>query len=137
MPGLMAATGMTLAHAAASSLVSVSLFGAATSVSYAASGLIDWGLFAALVVGGAGGTAAGAPLARALADRTDLARRGFALMVIATAAYVAWRALTRRRSRPRYGWRRTHDTLELSLRFRWLDLADNNHPGVSKRHVGP
>ncbi len=94
VPGLMAATGMTLAHAAASSLVSVSLFGAATSVSYAASGLIDWGLFAALVVGGAGGTAAGAPLARALADRTDLARRGFALMVIATAAYVAWRALT-------------------------------------------
>lgn len=93
VPGLMAATGMTLAHAAASSLVSVALFGAATSVSYAASGLIDWGLFSALVAGGAVGALAGPPLARALAGRADVARRAFALMVIATAAYVAWRAL--------------------------------------------
>lgn len=93
VPGLMAATGMTLAHAAASSLVSVALFGAATSASYAISGLIDWGLFAALVVGGAGGALAGAPLARALAGHADIARRAFALMVIATAAYVAWRSL--------------------------------------------
>jgi uncharacterized membrane protein YfcA len=94
VPGLMAATGMTLAHAAASSLVSVALFGAATSASYAISGLIDWGLFAALVVGGAGGALAGAPLARALAGHADLARRAFALMVIATAAYVAWRVIS-------------------------------------------
>ena len=94
VPGLMAATGMTLAHAAASSLVSVALFGAATSASYAIAGLIDWGLFAALVVGGAGGALAGAPLAQALAGHADLARRVFALMVIATAAYVAWRAMT-------------------------------------------
>jgi uncharacterized membrane protein YfcA len=94
VPGLMAATGMTLAHAAASSLVSVALFGAATSASYAISGLIDWGLFAALVAGGAGGALAGAPMARALAGHADLARRVFALMVIATAAYVAWRAMT-------------------------------------------
>jgi len=94
VPGLMAATGMTLSHAAASSLVSVSLFGAATSSSYAASGLVNWGLFAALVAGGAGGTLAGAPIARALAGRADLARRAFAMMVIATAAYVAWRSLT-------------------------------------------
>lgn len=93
VPGLMTATGMTLANAAASSLVSVALFGAATSASYALSGLIDWPLFAALIVGGALGTAAGMPLARHLASRADLARRGFALMVIATAAYVAWRAL--------------------------------------------
>lgn len=93
VPGLMAATGMTLAHAAASSLVSVALFGAATSASYAISALIDWGLFAALVVGGAGGALAGAPLARALAGHADIARRAFALMVIATAAYVAWRSL--------------------------------------------
>ena len=94
VPGLMAATGRTLAHAAASSLVSVALFGAATSASYAISGLIDWGLFAALVAGGAGGALAGAPMARALAGHADLARRVFALMVIATAAYVAWRAMT-------------------------------------------
>ncbi len=92
-PGLMAATGMTLANAAASSLVSVVLFGAATSVSYAASGFVSWPLFAALVVGGLGGMAAGAPASRMLAGHAVLARRLFALMVLAVAAYVAWRAL--------------------------------------------
>ncbi|MBL8770578.1 MAG: sulfite exporter TauE/SafE family protein [Phenylobacterium sp.] len=93
VPGLMAATGMTLAHAAASSLVSVALFGAATSASYAASGLVDWGLFAALVAGGAGGVLAAGPLARHLAGRADLARRIFAVMVIAVAGYVAFRTI--------------------------------------------
>ncbi|MCI3133841.1 sulfite exporter TauE/SafE family protein [Phenylobacterium aquaticum] len=92
-PGLMAATGMTLANAAASSLVSVALFGAATSASYAASGLVDWPLFGLLVLGGAAGTAIGLPAAKALAGRADLARRLFALMILATAAYVAKRAL--------------------------------------------
>ena len=93
VPGLMAATGMTLANAAASSLVSVVVFGAATSASYALSGLVDWSIFAALVVGGGVGAALGVPAAKALANRTALARRIFAAMIIATAAYVAWRAL--------------------------------------------
>lgn len=93
VPGLMAATGMTLAHAAASSLVSVSLFGAATSASYAASGLVDWPLFAALVAGGGLGVLASGPIAARLSGRADIARRVFAIMVIATAAYVAWRSL--------------------------------------------
>jgi uncharacterized membrane protein YfcA len=92
VPGLMAATGMTLTHAAASSLVSVALFGAATSLSYAASGLVDWPIFAALVAGGAMGALGGMRLAPVLAGRTGLARRLFAAMVLATAAYVAWRA---------------------------------------------
>lgn len=92
VPGLMAATGMTLAHAAASSLVSVALFGAATSASYAASGLVDWPVFAALVTGGGAGVLAARPIARSLEGRADLARRVFATMVIVTAAYVAWRA---------------------------------------------
>lgn len=92
-PGLMAATGMTLANAAASSLVSVALFGAATSVSYAASGLVDGRLFVALAVGGAAGVLLGARLAPRLAARALLARRLFAGLIVATAAYVAWRAL--------------------------------------------
>jgi uncharacterized membrane protein YfcA len=92
VPGLMAASGMTLAHAAAASLVSVALFGAATSASYAVSGLVDWGLFAALVGGGIAGALAGGPLARRLAGHAPAARRAFALMVVAAAAYVAWRA---------------------------------------------
>lgn len=92
VPGLIAATGMTMAHAAASSLVSVALFGVTTSASYAVSGLVDWPLFAALVAGGAVGAVAGAPTARRLADHAALARLIFAVMVLATAAYVAWRA---------------------------------------------
>lgn len=92
VPGLMAATGMTLAHAAAASLVSVALFGAATSASYAASGLIDWPVFAALLAGGGVGALVGMPAARALAGHAGPARRVFALMVLAAAGYVAWRA---------------------------------------------
>ena len=94
VPGLLAATGMTLANAAASSLVSVVLFGAATSASYAVSGLVDWPVFAALVAGGGAGALAGGPLAARLAGHAANARRAFALMVLATAAYVAWRSLS-------------------------------------------
>lgn len=92
VPGLMAATGMTLAHAAASSLVSVVLFGGATSASYAVSGLVDGPVFLALVAGGGIGALLGLPAARALEGHAGVARRVFALMVLAAAAYVAWRA---------------------------------------------
>lgn len=88
VPGLMAATGMTLANAGASSLVSVALFGGATSASYLAAGQFAWPLFGALVAGGAAGTLAGLPLARRLAGRPRLARSLFALMVIAVAAAI-------------------------------------------------
>jgi len=87
-PGLMASTGMTLANAGASSLVSVTLFGGATSLSYAASGQLIWPLFGALVVGGAFGTLAALPLARHLSSRANLARRIFAVLVIAVAIYI-------------------------------------------------
>ncbi|MFM5922635.1 MAG: sulfite exporter TauE/SafE family protein [Novosphingobium sp.] len=90
-PGLMASTGMTLANAGASSLVSVVLFGSATSASYAMAGQISWPLFGALVCGGAVGTLAALPLARRLASRAPLARRLFAALVIAVAAYILLR----------------------------------------------
>lgn len=87
-PGLMAATGMTLANASASSLVSVMLFGSATSLSYAASGQLLWPLFGALVLGGGAGTAAAIPLARHLEKRAALARTLFALMVFGVALFI-------------------------------------------------
>lgn len=87
-PGLMAATGMTLVNASASSLVSVSLFGSATSLSYAASGQLIWPLFGALVVGGIGGTLAALPLAKYLESHSATARTVFALMVIAVAIFI-------------------------------------------------
>ncbi len=87
-PGLMASTGMTLANAAASSLVSVTLFGSATSASYAVSGQIDWLLFCALVAGGGAGAALGLPVSRWLAARVRIARTGFAVLVVAVAVYI-------------------------------------------------
>jgi len=87
-PGLMAATGMTLANAGASSLVSVTVFGTATSLSYAWSGQVIWPLFAALVAGGAVGTLAAMPISRRLAGEPRTARRLFALLVIAVALYI-------------------------------------------------
>lgn len=85
VPGLMAATGMTLANAGASSLVSVALFGGATSLSYGIAGQVAWPVFGALVAGGGAGTLAALPLARWLQTRATLARTIFAVMVIAVA----------------------------------------------------
>jgi uncharacterized membrane protein YfcA len=93
VPGLMAATGMTLMHAQASSLLSVAVFGASTSAHYAVSGLGDWSLVQALVAGGAVGTAAGLPIARRLGERAGLGRRLFAGLIILVAVYVAVRAI--------------------------------------------
>ena len=87
-PGLMASTGMTLANASASSLVSVTLFGSATSLSYAVSGQLLWPLFGALVLGGGLGTLLAIPLAKGLERRATLARTLFALMVIAVALFI-------------------------------------------------
>lgn len=92
VPGLMLATGMTIAHASASSLVSVALFGAATSANYALSGWVDWRLAGLLLAGGTLGGMAGLRMAGALATRGDLARKGFAGLVLVVATYVAWRA---------------------------------------------
>jgi uncharacterized protein len=92
VPGLMAAAGMTLANAAASSLVSVALFGAATSFNYALSGLVDWPVAGLFILGGAAGGVLGLRGAAALASRAALARRLFAVLILGVAAYVGWRA---------------------------------------------
>jgi hypothetical protein len=94
VPGLMLATGMTIANAAASSLVSVALFGAATSANYALSGWVDWRLAGLLLAGGALGGLGGLRIASVLASRSDVARKGFAALVLGVAAYVAARALS-------------------------------------------
>ncbi len=93
VPGLMLATGMTMANAAASSLLSVVLFGAATSFNYALTGQVDWGLAGLLLLGGAVGGTAGLMVARRLATRAALARQMFAGLILMVAGYVAWRSL--------------------------------------------
>jgi uncharacterized membrane protein YfcA len=93
VPGLMLATGMTIANATASSLLSVTLFGAATSANYALTGQVDWPLAGLLLLGGTAGGIAGLFAAKALSDHARLARSLFAGMIIVVAAYVAWRAI--------------------------------------------
>jgi uncharacterized protein len=94
VPGLMAATGMTLASAAASSLLSVLVFGIATAGTYAVAGRVDVPALLAMIAGGAIGVLIARPLAPRLAGRVLLARRLFAGMVILTALYVGWKAFS-------------------------------------------
>lgn len=93
IPGLMLATGMTISNAAASSLLSVTVFGAATAANYAVSGLVDWRLYGLLVAGGIVGTLLGLKLAKRLSNNMLLLRRLFAGLVIAVAIYVAWQSI--------------------------------------------
>jgi uncharacterized membrane protein YfcA len=93
VPGLMLATGMTMANATASSLLSVALFGAATSFNYALTGQVDWRFAGLLLAGGVTGGVAGLFAAKALVRHAALARTLFAVLIIIVAAYVAWRAL--------------------------------------------
>ena len=86
VPGLMGATGMTLALAQA--------FGATTAVNYSLSGLVAWPLVAAMAAGGAAGTLAGLPIAARLGANAAMGRRLFAGLILLVAAYVAFKALT-------------------------------------------
>lgn len=94
VPGLMWATGMTLAAAQATSLLSVAAFGASTAVNYSLSGLVDWSVVGAMTVGGAAGTLAGLPLSRRLGDNAKLGRQLFAGLILIVAVYVAFKAVS-------------------------------------------
>ena len=94
VPGLMLAANMTIANAMASSLVSVAIFGAATSANYALSGFVDARLVLLLLAGGAAGGAGGVMVAKALQNRARLARSLFALMILAVASFVGTDAAT-------------------------------------------
>lgn len=92
VPGLMLAVGMTMANATASSLVSVAIFGAATSANYALSGMVDARLILLLLLGGAAGGALGIVLSKWLATRLRTARIAFAALILIVALYVALQA---------------------------------------------
>ncbi|RZJ96662.1 MAG: sulfite exporter TauE/SafE family protein [Brevundimonas sp.] len=94
VPGLMASTGMSLATAQATSLLSVAAFGATTAGNYALAGWVDPGLVGAMTVGGVIGTLAGLPLARRLGSHAALGRTLFGSLILIVAAYVALRAST-------------------------------------------
>lgn len=93
VPGLMAATGMPIANAVGSSLVAVTSFGLTTSVNYAASGLVDWGLAGVFIAGGVLGGLFGSHVSHVLAARRGVLNRVFAGLIFATAFYVLLRSL--------------------------------------------
>jgi uncharacterized membrane protein YfcA len=93
VPGLMLAVGMTMTNATASSLVSVTIFGAATSANYAVSGLVDGRLILLLLAGGALGGILGITLSKWLSERLAIARTAFAVMILCVAIFVAYQAV--------------------------------------------
>jgi uncharacterized membrane protein YfcA len=63
VPGLIAATGMPIFNAMATSLAAVASFGTTTATSYALSGLVAWPIAGSFIAGGfAGATPLGAPI---------------------------------------------------------------------------
>lgn len=93
VPGLVAATGMSLLNAVGSSLVAVTAFGLTTAVSYGASGLVDWPLALVFVLGGALGGMLGALAAGRMARRRGTLNIAFTGLIVAVAAYMGLRAL--------------------------------------------
>jgi len=89
----MLATGMTLSNATASSLVSVAVFGAATSANYALSGWVDYPLLGLMLIGGIIGGISGILIAKKLVNHVNVSRKGFAGMIIIIAGYVGFNAL--------------------------------------------
>jgi len=93
VPGLMAATGMSLIFAIGSSLVAVTAFGVTTAASYALSGLVDWPLVGLFIAGGLVGGVFGSRLAGFLAGRKQLLSQVFAAIVAAVGVYVVAKGL--------------------------------------------
>lgn len=93
VPGLILATGMQLTAAIGTSLVAIAAFGAATSASYAWSGLVDWPIATLFVLGGLVGGVAGVRIGQAFAGRQRTFNVVFASIVIAVGVYVTGRGL--------------------------------------------
>ncbi len=92
VPGLIAATGMTMIQAVGSSLFSVGTFGATTAASYAVDGLVDWRIAPLFIGGGVVGGAIGASFAAHLAKQRGALQRVFAGVVFVVAGYMLYRS---------------------------------------------
>jgi uncharacterized protein len=93
VPGLMLATGMPIANAIATSLVAITIFGAATSANYAWSGLVDWNIAANFIAGGIVGGGTGTMLQSRLAHQKGLLNSLFACFVIAIGCFVIFKGV--------------------------------------------
>jgi uncharacterized membrane protein YfcA len=93
VPGLIAATGMPIFNAMATSLAAVASFGITTATSYALSGLIDWPVAGAFIGGGFVGAFGGGRLATHLSTKRGALTKVFAALIFAVAAYMLWQSL--------------------------------------------
>ena len=92
VPGLTAATGMSMINAVGSSLVAVTAFGLTTTANYALSGLVYWSLAFAFIGGGVAGSLAGTNLARKLSKERGRLSIVFAALIFVVAAYMLWKS---------------------------------------------
>ncbi len=92
VPGLIGATGMPMINAIGSSLVAVTAFGLTTAANYAWSGMIDWPLALAFIVGGFAGSFLGTRLAGRLAETRGRLTIVFAALIFVVAGYMLWKS---------------------------------------------
>jgi uncharacterized membrane protein YfcA len=92
VPGLILATGMPMINAIGTSLFAVGVFGLATALNYAASGLVDWPVAAEYIAGGVVGGIVGMKSACHLAHQRNTLNRVFAALVFVVAFYIIWRS---------------------------------------------
>ena len=93
VPGLMLATGMPIANAIATSLVAITIFGAATSANYAWSGLVEWSVAVNFIAGGIVGGIVGTLLQSRLANHKGLLNSIFACFVMAIGCFVIFKGV--------------------------------------------
>ena len=92
VPGLVAATRMPMINAIGSSLVAVTAFGLTTAANYALSGLVDWLLAGAFILGGLAGGYLGARTAKRLSGTQGRLTTLFAGLIFVVAAYMLWKS---------------------------------------------
>jgi uncharacterized membrane protein YfcA len=92
VPALVFATDMPLAYAVSSSLVAVLAFGLTTAASYAASGLVNWGLTAVFIAGGLAGGLIGVKASQSLAEKRTALSDVFVVVICCVAFYMLYRS---------------------------------------------
>ena len=92
VPGLVAAARLPILNAIGTSLIAVTAFGLTTALNYAWSGLVDWTLASAFIVGGVAGSVTGTRTAKHLAGKAGRLTTMFAGLIFVVATYMLWRS---------------------------------------------
>ncbi|MBZ9791057.1 sulfite exporter TauE/SafE family protein [Rhizobium sp. 3T7] len=93
VPALIFATGMPMINAIGSSLLAVGVFGLATALNYAWSGLVDWGVAVDFIGGGVLGGVVGMLAATRLSKYKTALTKMFAGLIFAVAFYILYRSV--------------------------------------------